>query len=210
MTDTTERLRELALKMEDFINEPRNGGPQPEPMDTRDYRHEAYRVWTPVRAAFLDTIDHLTQALAEANARADQERAAVVAWLRAHGTGELSNNEHVQRAAMAFANAIERGDHLPTDRQALRADITDRYENTLRSLDDGWRPIESAPTDWTQVDLWVVWKGSGHRYTDCRSGLANGKPDWHTTNDECGWTEVHGTPTHWMPLPAPPATSRGI
>ena len=164
-----------------------------------------------------------------------------------------------------------------TDRQALRDDITARYENTLRSLDDapkveqcdreaaadlvgpmsnegrypgfacdfrvgrsdksplvqafarhriaaeanrdqlgiremiatdGWRPIESAPTNWTQVDLWVVWQGLGQRITDCRSRLANGKPDWHTTSDEYGWTQVHGTPTHWMPLPAPPQSKR--
>ena len=93
----------------------------------------------------------------------------------------------------------------PTGRQALRDDITARYENTLRSLDDGWRLIETAPTDWTQVDLWVVWQGLGQRITDCRSSLTNGKPDWHTTSDEYGWTKVHGTPTHWMPLPAPPA-----
>ena len=92
-----------------------------------------------------------------------------------------------------------------TDRQTLRDDIITRYENTLRSLDDGWRTIESAPTDWTQVDLWVVWQGLGQRITDCRSSLANGKTDWHTTSDEYGWTKVHGTPTHWMPLPAPPA-----
>ena len=40
------------------------------------------------------------------------ERAQIVAWLLRHADGELSNNYHVQRAAKAFAEAIERGDHL--------------------------------------------------------------------------------------------------
>lgn len=69
-----------------------------------------------------------------------------------------------------------------------------------------WADISTAPTDWTEVDLWVVWEGLGQRITNCRASLANGKPDWRTRSDEHGWTKVHGTPTHWMPLPDAPVS----
>jgi len=77
----------------------------------------------------------------------------------------------------------------------------------------GWRDIESAPpADWsTDVDLWVLYPdGHGERITDCRASMSNGRPDWHARNDEWGWQRIYGTPTHWMPLPAPPTkgTSR--
>lgn len=63
MTTDAKRADLLAilLPMEDFINEPRRGGPQPEPMDTRDYRHEAYRVWSEVRDAILAALNEAPQ-----------------------------------------------------------------------------------------------------------------------------------------------------
>jgi len=68
-----------------------------------------------------------------------------------------------------------------------------------------WRTIDSAPTDWQEVDLWNVWQGIGERVANCRARLSNGRPEWHTRSDEYGWSVFSGTPTHWMPLPEPPA-----
>ena len=72
----------------------------------------------------------------------------------------------------------------------------------------GWKRIETAPTDWSEdVDLWVVSRHGAQRIADCRASLSNGKPQWHTRSDEMGWVRINGTPTHWMPLPAPPEQS---
>jgi hypothetical protein len=57
-----------------------------------------------------------------------------------------------------------------------------------------WQPIETAPKD--ENDYLVCWAKSGNMM-----GLAfqyEGK--WYGTCDDCEC----GTPTHWMPLPAPP------
>ena len=67
--------------------------------------------------------------------------------------------------------------------------------------EDGWLPIETAPTDGTDVILWVApWKtGAEGRYIEDEGWyLANVHP-----------TDAHGEqiyPTHWMPLPSPPAS----
>jgi len=76
---------------------------------------------------------------------------------------------------------------------------------------DGWLPIESAPKDGTRIDLWA----EGKRWTDARWGK-------HDPDSDCPWGPehwiwVHGEdrnsfrypePTHWRPLPAPPAQGR--
>jgi len=90
------------------------------------------------QALRADTIDRLTQALAEANARADRERAAVVAWMRddADQTERCAINlapksvksqyqEWVDLVATkrGIANAIERGQHLAAKRAAALSDL---------------------------------------------------------------------------------------
>lgn len=47
-------LRPLLLAMEDFINEPQRG--RDEHPDVCDYRHAAYRVWSPLCAAILKAL----------------------------------------------------------------------------------------------------------------------------------------------------------
>ena len=54
----------------------------------------------------------------------------------------------------------------------------------------GWMPIETAPKDGTVIDLWVPEFGR----------LTN---EWFDTEDN-SWC-FPGKPTHWMPIPAPPA-----
>jgi hypothetical protein len=72
------------------------------------------------------------------------------------------------------------------------------------SNDNGWRPIETAPKDGTAVLLGgcspgpairIGWWGNG-RYLSRTRGWER---DW-TTGADYGFA-----PTHWMPLPDPPA-----
>lgn len=83
---------------------------------------------------------------------------------------------------------------------------------------DGWRPIESAPRDGTEVDLWIVTDDlKGFRQPECvwRDGA------WYDAileddRIDAPWddgTDFHGrrpmrTATHWMPLPEPPEPSK--
>ncbi len=73
---------------------------------------------------------------------------------------------------------------------------------------DGWQPIESAPKDGTEVDLWVETPGGMQfRKPDCHFHVG----EWLTWggDPEIGWLTVEnnddGTAaTHWMHRPAPP------
>ncbi len=94
-----------------------------------------------------------------------------------------------------------------------------------------WRPIDTAPKDGTNIDLWVVNQdGEGWRIADAywvhdreRDPYApsKGKRDgWFAPDREYGdpgwadwpegWTATHDgreyfdRATHWMPLPEPP------
>ena len=76
------------------------------------------------------------------------------------------------------------------------------YTAALALLDapeaEGWRPIETAPKDGTMVTLFPDFKGrvsQGRWFKGKRSG---GR--WAT----CPYNYV-ANPTHWMPLPNPPA-----
>lgn len=67
----------------------------------------------------------------------------------------------------------------------------------LRAV-QAWRPIGTAPKDGTRVLLWPVW--------------SDGLPDagwWEVRPRSSGWVHVYGRvlekPTHWQPLPEPPA-----
>lgn len=62
-----------------------------------------------------------------------------------------------------------------------------------------WQPIETAPDDGTQVDLWCESEHEGfdgQRFIDCYwiykkwAGIPADPMKWH--------------PTHWMPQPEPP------
>ena len=71
-----------------------------------------------------------------------------------------------------------------------------------------WRDISTAPKDGTLVDLWCInhlrWDKAGQRVTSVSWGAVS---DW-MGNERQDWQHGHGEdfePTHWMPLPAPPA-----
>lgn len=71
-----------------------------------------------------------------------------------------------------------------------------------------WQPIETAPRDGTDVDLW----DQNGRQTECRWMIPQAKEysrrfvaEWCYYHVEWGeWVELGGHPTHWMPLPASP------
>ena len=58
-----------------------------------------------------------------------------------------------------------------------------------------WQPIETAPKDGSDIDLWVEYKDRGARVPNC---------GWY----EGAWRHNFGRlmmpATHWMPLPDPP------
>lgn len=57
-----------------------------------------------------------------------------------------------------------------------------------------WEPIETAPKDGTRIVLWIVNEAQLACFED---GYWCGEDD----------QPVYGTPTHWLPLPPPPAQS---
>jgi hypothetical protein len=67
---------------------------------------------------------------------------------------------------------------------------------------DGWMPIETAPRD-TEILLawWATWPERGWKIESGWAGRSNScHPDSGASN---GW--LHGTATHWQPLPPPPS-----
>jgi len=85
----------------------------------------------------------------------------------------------------------------------------EQFGRTYR-LDEGWQPIETAPKDGTRVLLWVC--DFGRWLCVCGSWdndrhATKPKPYW--THDNARSNGIRDTranqPTHWMPLPPPPA-----
>lgn len=75
-----------------------------------------------------------------------------------------------------------------------------------------WQPIETAPKDGTRIDIWAInhslFNKPGSRIIDAYWGRVS---DWmgRERDDWVGAASEHIEPTHWRPLPAPPALSKG-
>lgn len=67
---------------------------------------------------------------------------------------------------------------------------------------DGWMPIETAPRDYLPVLTWDPYylMRVARRDTSSGSWITDLPFDW-----ERGGKELRVEPTHWRPLPAPPA-----
>lgn len=66
---------------------------------------------------------------------------------------------------------------------------------------EGWQPIETAPRDSKPVLLFAGhWRGVGN-YEEARY---DGDPVWVDERAEF----IEPCPTHWRPLPAPPAAAK--
>ena len=72
-----------------------------------------------------------------------------------------------------------------------------------------WQPIETAPKDGTIIDVWLGDCSEDDRCFYC-SGETRRSPSWAWHNGKfrpCGGLNIPTfvQPTHWMPLPSPPA-----
>lgn len=78
----------------------------------------------------------------------------------------------------------------------------DRILSHLAPQVEGWRPIESAPKDGTEVLAWGVTALNGQRYAPGREvAWWNADEGEWDTRDPC----IDFSPTHWQSLPEPPA-----
>ena len=83
-------------------------------------------------------------------------------------------------------------------------DLIDTVVARLMPAGDGWMPIETAPKDGTRVLLMLRGPKPPEmiaRWTQAWTSEDDDLLEW--INDE--EDTIYGTPTHWHPLPAPPA-----
>lgn len=70
-----------------------------------------------------------------------------------------------------------------------------------------WQPIETAPKDGTEVDVWVAdGTGGGYRIADAYWCASRERWRFNGQIHDIAWTD---DPTHWMPLPSPPLSLTG-
>jgi len=83
--------------------------------------------------------------------------------------------------------------------------VFDRAKSEKIKLEEKWRPIESAPKDGTHVLLfWNDEVLTGHWWP--RGKVQYGaKGNWTKDRFGLGSTAHWSAPTHWQPLPKPPA-----
>jgi hypothetical protein len=91
------------------------------------------------------------------------------------------------------------------DCQEAVRDCANELEALLSALPETpWQPMSTAPTDGTNILLFVPHYAMGRIPSVTLQG-------WNLAEDRRGWRsqyaggEIH--PTHWMPLPAPPPPS---
>lgn len=113
---------------------------------------------------------------------------------------------------------MEGGFSLDQFMPGLLPEDADAFATALESADLSgapyhmrmWQPIETAPKDGTEIDMWCPDERGGCRYPDakwmkCKYEPNKGEYAWHDWNPEFEWEPIGGIPTHWMPLPDPPA-----
>jgi len=80
--------------------------------------------------------------------------------------------------------------------------IIEQFGRTYR-LDEGWQPIETAPKDGRRIWGWFPYRQEcftlSWSFNDYDEDV-----NWTLDDGESACC-THGKPTHWMPLPAPPA-----
>ncbi len=122
---------------------------------------------------------------------------------RADGHPDLSMTAEELWALCALRNHV----------LAMLAAAPKATEHTVVPKDDGWQPIDAAPKDGTQIDLWCqpqrgqLTSGSYGRVPDCWFYAEKWwRLDLYEGDDQCR-REVHNV-THWMPRPSPPAAPK--
>jgi len=74
----------------------------------------------------------------------------------------------------------------------------------IESLMPEWLPIETAPKDGTEIDVWVK---NGFRIINVRWKVDGGY--WVYNRDYINWNWLGALPTHWLPIPKPPENRDG-
>ena len=97
--------------------------------------------------------------------------------------------------------------NIPNMLEAAASALTSLLSRVGRA-EEGWRDIASAPKDGTTVDLWcepfdAFEVGNACRFTDAK--FEGGS--WRIHVVMKGWQSIeeYWRPTHWQPLPEPPA-----
>jgi hypothetical protein len=78
---------------------------------------------------------------------------------------------------------------------------TKLYAAPQQAIPSGWMPIETAPKDGTEIDVWCFdSENEGYRVTN--AWYCNALNKWRSYGDgEMVWANM---PSYWMPLPASP------
>lgn len=99
----------------------------------------------------------------------------------------------------------------PEFRQQTTPELRGPEQDLVATPSQQWHPIETAPKDWRDVLLYDL-RGRihiGSFRTDVND--EDGAPLW-LANDyddySCGLASTPISPTHWMPLPAPPMSDK--
>jgi len=109
----------------------------------------------------------------------DKQREAFEAWVMKHGN-------YPRRPELKAADCSYHYIHIEGEWRAWQA---------AQAVQPGWRTIESAPKDGTEIFL-----GCKDGSMTCATYSKRDKR-WHgDIHDPCEWA------THWMPLPAAPST----
>jgi len=65
----------------------------------------------------------------------------------------------------------------------------------------GWKPIETAPKDNTEIDIWVL---DGYRVPNCRWVMGSWKEFGTNGFEAQDWMDLESPATHWRHTPAAP------
>lgn len=124
-----------------------------------------------------ETLDRFIAACQRIHTLAEQTKAAIAAWNRRAG-GE---------------------------REYTREEMREACQQNYNAGRAAWRPIETAPTDGTKIDVWV----KKHRITDVYWSDIQGWwcIDGHYGPEEPTPLAIIPAPTHWLALPAPPSAA---
>lgn len=109
----------------------------------------------------------------------------------------------VAKLVVEAAREVYRIGERKTDAFDALRDALAAYDDSTPDSEGGWRPIETAPKDGTDVLLHVDWQPLtvigfyGTRTED--------EATWRVAWDHAAVRDGYDEPTHWQPLPAPPS-----
>lgn len=125
-----------------------------------------------------------------------QAAASVRAFLKpAYGREIAAAADHIDAQAAEIAALQKRDVAADVALKEAASVITDRNA-AIAALRQPWQPIETAPKDGTRVLL-----------STPTGKVADGA--FYQRYGVWSWPYVMANPTHWMPMPAPPAALSG-